>query len=67
MAQELIYYVWGGVFQDMSFGALQPGTEESYGPFHDEATATRVWQAQTGRDVDTPEHRLFVLRIPRPS
>jgi Domain of unknown function (DUF4170) len=66
MADELIYYVWGGVFQDMSFGELKPDTEESYGPFHDEATAKRVWQARTGRNVDIAQHRLFVLKIPRP-
>jgi hypothetical protein len=65
--QPMIYYVWGGIFEDTTFRSLTPGTEESYGPFHDEATADRIWRAQTSRNVDIAQHRLFVLSIPQPS
>ena len=37
------------------------------GPYHDETTADRIWRAQTSRNVDIAQHRLFVLSIPQPS
>jgi hypothetical protein len=64
--ERKIYFVWGGIFTDMHFGDLQPGTEECYGPFHDEAKADQVWSEKTRRNVDIAQHRMFVLNIPRP-
>ena len=61
MDERRIWVVWGGVFTDTSFTALEPGTEEFHGPFHDEATAERVWRDETRRKVDIATHRLFVM------
>jgi hypothetical protein len=66
MADRHVYYVWGGVFTDMSFRELEPGTEESFGPFHTEAEADQTWREGMRRKVDIAQHRLFVLKIPRP-
>ena len=65
--RPMIYYVWGGIFEDTSFRRLTEDSEESYGPFHDEAAADRIWRAQTSRNVDIAQHRLFVLSIPQPA
>ena len=67
MADPKLYYVWGGVFTGMDFRDLEAGTEESYGPFHAEAEADRVWRDGMRRKVDLAQHRLFLLAVPRPS
>jgi hypothetical protein len=33
---------------------------------HDAATAERIWRDETRRRVDTAQHRLFVIEVPRP-
>lgn len=55
------WIVWGGVFKDMSFKELDPGTEQLLGPFYDEAAALLAWRDGTRRQVDIASHRLFVL------
>jgi len=55
------WIVWGGVFTDMTFTHLEPGTEQMLGPFHDEAAALLAWRDETRRRVDIATHRLFVL------
>ena len=66
MTQRKLFFVWGGVFTDASWEEVEPGTEECYGPFHDEATATRVWNEKARRNIDVAAHRLFVLPVDRP-
>lgn len=55
------WVVWGGVFTDMRFQELEPGTEQLLGPFPDEAAALLAWRDGTRRQVDIATHRLFVL------
>ena len=62
MSGHTIWVVWGGIFTDTSFATLESGTEELHGPFHDEATALRVWRDGTRRKVDIATHRLFVMK-----
>ena len=66
MAERKLWFVWGGVFADSNWQDLEPGSEECFGPFHDAATAERVWRDEMRRRVDTAQHRLFVLEVPRP-
>ncbi len=66
-AEPSLYYVWGGEFQDSHFQALREGAEESYGPFHDEAEAQRVWQERSRARIDICAHRLYVLKVRRPN
>ncbi|MBP0444620.1 DUF4170 domain-containing protein [Roseomonas sp. SSH11] len=61
-----LHFIWGGVFTDASFSTLEPGTEESYGPYHDVKTADRVWNEKARRNIDIANHRLFVISVPRP-
>ncbi len=62
MSEHKIWVVWGGVFTDTRFATLESGTEQLFGPFHDEETATRIWRDETRRKVDIATHRLFVMR-----
>lgn len=62
MDKRSIWVVWGGVFTDTGFTTLEPGTEQLFGPFHDEATALLAWRDETRRKVDLATHRLFVMR-----
>lgn len=62
MSERMIWVVWGGIFTGTDFQTLEPGTEELFGPFHDEATALRAWRDETRRKVDIATHRLFVMR-----
>lgn len=55
------WVVWGGVFKDMTFQELEPGTEQLLGPFPDEAAALLAWRDGTRRQVDIATHRLFVM------
>jgi len=66
MSGRRLYFVWGGVFRDSTWQELEPGAEESHGPFHDAETAERVWRDQMRRRVDTALYRLFVVEAPRP-
>ena len=61
-----LHFIWGGVFTDATFTTLEPGTEESYGPYHDVKTADRVWNEKARRNIDIANHRLFVISVPRP-
>lgn len=61
MTEHRIFVVWGGVFTDTSFATLEPGTEQLFGPFPDEETATRAWRDEMRRKVDIATHRLFVM------
>lgn len=56
-----IWVVWGGVFTDSRFAELEPGTEEFYGPFHDEGAAVQAWKAATMQKVDVASHRLTIM------
>lgn len=66
MAERKLWFVWGGIFTDSTWRDLEPGTEESHGPFHDLASAEKVWRDEMRRRVDTAQHRLFVIETPRP-
>ena len=66
MTERKLWFVWGGVFADSNWQDLEPGSEECFGPFYDAATAERVWRDEMRRRVDTAQHRLFVLEVPRP-
>jgi len=66
MADSKLYFIWGGVFTDGTWNELEPGTEESYGPFHDAKVADRVWNEKARRNIDIAMHRLFVLAVDRP-
>lgn len=61
MAEPRIWVVWGGVFTNTRFETLEPGSEELFGPFHDEASALRAWRDGMQRKVDIATHRLFVM------
>ena len=61
MSERRIWVVWGGIFTDTTWTTLEPGTEELYGPFHDEAAADRIWREEMRRKVDNATHRLFVM------
>ncbi|MBR0662591.1 DUF4170 domain-containing protein [Neoroseomonas oryzicola] len=67
MTARTLYFVWGGIFTDSTWQELEAGTEQCFGPYHDAATAERVWRDETRRMVDTAQHRLFVLEVPRPA
>lgn len=60
-AERTLWVVWGGVFTDSRFADLEPGTEEFYGPFHDQAAAVRAWKEGTMRKVDVASHRLTIM------
>ena len=62
----MLYFVWGGVFTDMTFRELKPGAEECYGPFYSDAEANRIWSEKTRANVDIAQHRLFVVSTARP-
>lgn len=66
MADRKLWFVWGGIFTDSTWKDLEAGTEELHGPFHDLATAERIWRDEMRRRVDTAQHRLFVIEAPRP-
>jgi hypothetical protein len=66
MSERKLWFVWGGVFTDSTWQDVEPGSEECHGPIHDAATAERVWRDETRRRVDTAQHRLFVIEVPRP-
>jgi hypothetical protein len=63
---DKLFYVWGGVFTDMQFRDLTPGSEESYGPFHSEAEAEQVWSEKARAMIDIAQHRMFVITVPLP-
>lgn len=67
LSEPKLYFVWGGVFTDTQFRTLEPGTEECYGPFHDPATAKRVWDEKIRRNLDTAQHRVFIISVPQPT
>lgn len=54
------YFVSGGVFTDMTFTKVVPGTEECYGPFESYKHAVSVWRGKMGWNVDNCYHRLFL-------
>ena len=54
------YYVSGGVFTDMTFTEVVPGTEECYGPFKNYQFALAVWRGKMGWKVDNCHHKLFL-------
>lgn len=66
MAGRKLWFVWGVIFADSSWQELEPGSEACFGPFHDAATAERIWRDEMRRRVDTAQHRLFVIEVPRP-
>ena len=66
MAERKLWFVWGGIFTDSRWQDLEPGSEGCHGPFHDQATAQRIWRDEMRRRVDTAQHRLFVIEAPRP-
>lgn len=58
-----MYTIHGGIWTDMGFTQIIPGTEERYGPFSSYDEAVKIWRGRMGRLIDTCEHRLFILKI----
>lgn len=58
-----MFEVHGGVYTDMSFSRVTPGTFERYGPFETRDEAVNVWRGAMGRNIDICEHRLFVTEL----
>lgn len=65
MAARKLWFVRGGVSIDSARQEIEPGIASCFGPFHDAATAERAWRAEMRRRVDTAQHRLSVLEVPR--
>lgn len=55
------YYVVGGVYTDLSFTTLEPGSEETYGPYKTRQEALERWAASARFCVDNACHRLTVV------
>lgn len=56
----MAFSIHGGVFTDTSFTTMEPGTEETYGPFQTREEAVNVWRGKMGWNVDNCTHRLFI-------
>jgi hypothetical protein len=57
-----MFYVVGGVYTDMDFKTVVPGTEEEYGPFRTEDEAVKAWKAHAMAKIDNCFHRLSVVQ-----
>ena len=55
------FIVEGGVYTDMSFTTVTPGTEEYYGPFDSFDEASAVWKGRMFAKVDVCPHRLHII------
>lgn len=56
-----MYVVTGGIYTDTDFKTLEPGTEETYGPFEDYKKALEVWGSRTWAKVDICCHRMQII------
>lgn len=55
-----MYMVEGGIFTSTEFKALEPGTQECYGPFTTYEDALAKWNGATWAKVDICCHRLTI-------
>jgi hypothetical protein len=55
------FWVRGGIYTDMTFTVVQPGTEEEYGPFTDRCKAISEWKGRMFAKVDICPHRLTIV------
>ena len=56
-----MFYVRGGIFCDTKFEKVEPGTEESYGPFDTYQEALDEWKRRTfTQKLDICTHRMFI-------
>jgi hypothetical protein len=55
------FYVRGGVYCDTNFAEVEPGTDESYGPFDTREEAEKVWSGKARANIDTCCHRLVIV------
>ena len=55
------YLVKGGVYTDMSFTTVTPGTEEEYSPFDSYELAAEEWKGRMFAKVDICPHRLNIV------
>ncbi|MFC3678190.1 DUF4170 domain-containing protein [Ferrovibrio xuzhouensis] len=56
-----VFYVEGGIFNDLADPAPIAGTEERYGPFKTEKEADQIWRARMADKIDICNHRLRVI------
>jgi hypothetical protein len=54
------FVITGGVHTDMTFKEVEPGKEETYGPYPRYEDAVQVWRGKMGANIDICEHRLFI-------
>jgi hypothetical protein len=58
------YIVSGGIFTDTTFKEVQPGTEESYGPFETHEEAIEAWRTgMFNQKLDICTHRLLITEL----
>jgi hypothetical protein len=55
------YFIRGGIYTDMSFTTVTPGTEEEYGPFDTYVEAADAWKGYMFAKVDICPHRLSII------
>lgn len=57
------YIVKGGIYTDLDFKEVIPGTEEEYGPFDTHEEAITEWKGRMFAKVDICPHRLTVIPV----
>jgi hypothetical protein len=55
------FWVTGGVYIDVTFTALVPGTAEQYGPFATYKAAKEKWAERTWKTVDDCHARFRII------
>lgn len=58
------YLVIGGIYTDLTFTTLEPGTAETYGPFDTYEAAYTRWIETSRIKVDTATHRMVIRQLP---
>lgn len=59
--ETMKYIVRGGIYTDMTFTTVTPGTEEEYGPFGSYEEAKKEWLGRMFAKVDICPHRLNII------
>lgn len=57
------FMVRGGIYTDMTFTVVHPGTEEEYGPFDTYQEAADEWKGRMFAKVDICPHRLNIVEV----
>lgn len=57
------FEVRGGVYTDLSFTQIEPGTEERYGPFPSYEAAYTRWLEVARFKVDNARHRVTIVPV----